>query len=307
MSVSKREDNVSKVRSKTGGLTWFEEFKASLKTVDAEEIFDLILFRPISFLFVKLIYNTNITPNQISVVAMFIGIMAGITFSFGAHTYFIIASLLYFTSNTLDCADGQLARLKKNGTLLGRAIDGFIDYVVSTTIYICLGIAVTKITGNALYGWGLAVGGGISAAMQAFYFDFYRNSFLQYVHGISSDVDDEIKEFEEEKEKLDKLPGKPIAKLLVNAYLLYSRLQLKMVKNKTTIIVSPEVYYKENKMLLRLWSWLGSTTHMVSLMFFSIINRIDLYLIMNITICNLYFIVILLMQKNVYKKYEVQK
>jgi len=300
MDYSRSGDNVRK-------LTWFEEFKASLKTIEAEEIFDLILFRPISFLFVKLIYNTNITPNQISIVAMVVGVIGGITYSFGTHSDFIIASSLYFACNTLDCADGQLARLKKNGTLLGRAIDGFIDYIVSTTIYICLGIAVTKISGNAFYGWALAVGGGVSAALQAFYFDFYRNSFLQYVHGMSSDVNDEIREFEEEKEKLKKVKGRPIAKLLINAYLFYSRRQSKMVRSKTTFTVTPEQYYKDNRLLLRLWSWLGSTTHMVMLMFFSIINRIDLYLIFNITICNVLFIIFLVMQKNVLKKYEVQK
>jgi len=299
MSFSKSEGNVR--------LTLFEEFKASLKTVEAEEIFDLILFRPVSFVFVKLIYNTNITPNHISIVAMIIGVIAGLTFSFGTHTYFIIASILYFTSNTLDCADGQLARLKKNGTLLGRAIDGFIDYVVSTTIYICLGVAVAKMTGSGWYGFFLCVGGGVSAAVQAFYFDFYRNSFLQYVHGMSSDVNDEIKEFEEEKEKLKNIPGRVIEKLLINAYLFYSRRQSKMVRSKTTFTVSPEQYYKDNRLLLRLWSWLGSTTHMVMLAFFSIINRIDLYLIFNITICNLLFIIFLIMQKTVLKKYEVAK
>lgn len=294
MSFGKSEGNVR--------LTLFEEFKASLKTVEAEEIFDLILFRPVSFVFVKMIYNTNITPNQISIVAMIIGVIAGLTFAGGTHTYFIIASLLYFTSNTLDCADGQLARLKKNGTLLGRAIDGFIDYVVSTTIYICLGVAVGGTTGLLL-----CLGGGISAAIQAFYFDFYRNSFLQYVHGMSSDVNDEIKEFEEEKEKLKDVKGRVIEKILINAYLFYSRRQSKIVRSSKTFTVTPERYYKDNRLLLRLWSWLGSTTHMVMLMFFSIINRIDLYLIFNFTICNIYFVIILIMQKNVLKKYEVKK
>ncbi|MBS1493034.1 MAG: CDP-alcohol phosphatidyltransferase family protein [Bacteroidetes bacterium] len=288
-------------------LTLFEEFKASLKTVEAEEIFDLIIFRPISFVFVKLIYNTNITPNHISIVAMIIGVIAGLTFSGATHVYFMIASLLYFTSNTLDCADGQLARLKKNGTLLGRAIDGFIDYVVSTTIYICLGVAVAKISGSGWYGFFLCVGGGVSAAVQAFYFDFYRNSFLQYVHGMSSDVNDEIREFSEEKDKLKNVKGRGIEKLLINAYLFYSRRQSAVVRSKTTFTVTPEQYYKDNRLLLRLWSWLGSTTHMVMLAVFSVMNRIDLYLIFNITICNLLFIIFLVMQKNVLKKYEVVK
>ncbi|MBX7044463.1 MAG: CDP-alcohol phosphatidyltransferase family protein [Ignavibacteria bacterium] len=286
-------------------LSLFEEFKASLKTVEAEEIFDLIIFRPISFVFVKLIYNTNITPNQISVAAMLMGVIAGIIFSFGTHTDFLIASAFYFTCNTLDCADGQLARLKKNGTLLGRVVDGFIDYVVSTVIYICLGIALAKVSGSGWYGFFLCVGGGISAAVQAFYYDFYRNLFLQYVHGKSSHLSDEIKEFEEEKERLKKTQGKPIEKLLINAYLCYSRLQLKTAKSTKVLNVSPEEYYKDNRLLLRLWSWVGSTTHMVLLMTFSIINRIDLYLILNFTLLNLYMITILMIQKKVHKKYEV--
>ncbi|MBS1513493.1 MAG: CDP-alcohol phosphatidyltransferase family protein [Bacteroidetes bacterium] len=286
-------------------LSLFEEFKASLKTVEAEEIFDLIIFRPISFVFVKLIYNTNITPNQISVAAMLMGVIAGIIFSFGTHTDFLIASAFYFTCNTLDCADGQLARLKKNGTLLGRVVDGFIDYVVSTVIYICLGIALAKVSGSGWYGFFLCVGGGISAAVQAFYYDFYRNLFLQYVHGKSSHLSEEIKEFEEEKERLKKTQGKPIEKLLINAYLCYSRLQLKTAKSTKVLNVSPEEYYKDNRLLLRLWSWVGSTTHMVLLMTFSIINRIDLYLILNFTLLNLYMITILMIQKKVHKKYEV--
>ena len=57
-------------------MSLISEFKQSLKTVDSEEILDLVIFRPISFLFVKLIYNTNITPNQISSVALVFGILS---------------------------------------------------------------------------------------------------------------------------------------------------------------------------------------------------------------------------------------
>ena len=110
-----------------------------------------------------------------------------------------------------------------------------------------------------------------------------------------------------EKEKLKNVKGRVIEKLLINAYLFYSRRQSKMVRSKTTFTVTPEQYYKDNRLLLRLWSWLGSTTHMVMLAFFSIINRLDLYLIFNITICNIFFVIILIMQKNVLKKYEVAK
>ena len=69
------------------------EFKQSLKTVDSEEILDLIIFRPISFVFVKLIYNTNITPNHISTVALMFGILTGVLYGYGTRLSFILASV----------------------------------------------------------------------------------------------------------------------------------------------------------------------------------------------------------------------
>lgn len=141
------------------------EFKQSLKTVDSEEILDLIIFRPISFALVKLIYNTNITPNQISSVALLFGILSGILYGYGTYE-FLLGSASFFICNTLDCMDGQLARLKKNGTKIGRVVDGFIDYITSISVFVGIGIAMTFITGEPLYSWVLTLTAGISKALQ---------------------------------------------------------------------------------------------------------------------------------------------
>ena len=45
--------------------------------------------------------------------------------------------------NVFDCADGQLARLKKNGTRVGRIIDGLIDYVTAVATFTGIGIALS--------------------------------------------------------------------------------------------------------------------------------------------------------------------
>ncbi len=42
--------------------------------------------------------------------------------------------------NIIDCSDGQLARLKKNGTHTGRIIDGSADYITAAFVFIGLGI-----------------------------------------------------------------------------------------------------------------------------------------------------------------------
>ncbi len=277
------------------------EFKESLKTVDSEEIFDLIIFRPISFAFVKLIYNTSITPNQISIVALLFGILSGILYGFGSYNFFILASASFFICNTLDCMDGQLARLKKNGTRIGRVIDGFIDYITSASVFVGLGIAMTSITGEPLYSWILTIAAGISKALQNMFFDNYRNMYLEYVYHKASSVDEEIEEFSEEKERLRKAGGKGMEKFLISLYLAYSYFQKKSTKH-IDLKITPEEYKLNNKLLLRLWSWIGSTTHMVVLIIFSLINRIDMYLIFAVTIGNIIFIILWLWQRSVIKK-----
>ena len=277
------------------------EFKRSLKTIDSEEVLDLVIFRPISFILVKLIYPTNITPNQISIVALIFGILTGILYGFATPEFFIFASASFFICNTLDCMDGQLARLKKNGTKIGRVIDGFIDYITSISVFLGIGIAMTIITGDALYSWAMTIGAGVSKALQNMFFDHYRNMYLEYVYHKTSSLEEEIEEYSLEKERLKSINGHHIEKLLISLYLAYSNFQ-KNSTNHIQLDVTPDEYKSKNKLLIRLWSWIGSTTHMVVLIIFSLMNRIDLYLIFSIALGNLIFIILLIWQKRVIKE-----
>ncbi len=279
------------------------EFKQSLKTVDSEEILDLVIFRPLSFVLVKLIYNTNITPNQISSVALLFGILSGVLYGFGTYEFLLLGSASFFICNTLDCMDGQLARLKKNGTKIGRVIDGFIDYTTSVSVFLGLGIAMTKITGDPLYSWLLTVAAGISKALQNMLFDNYRNLYLELVYGKASDIDAEIEEYTEEWERLNREGGSFTDKMLVKSYIGYSRIQKKLTKHMT-LKATPESYKHSNKLILRLWSWIGSTTHMVALIICTVLNRIDIYLILTVTAGNLIMILLKLWQDRILKEFK---
>ncbi len=278
------------------------EFKASLKTVDSEEILDLWIFRPISFVLVKLIYNTSITPNQISSVALIFGVLSGILYGFASYEFLLLGSASFFICNTLDCMDGQLARLKKNGTKIGRVIDGFIDYTTSVSVFLGLGFAMTAITGDALYSWLLTVGAGISKAVQNMLFDHYRNLYLEHVYNKVSDIDSEIEEYSAEWERLKQLEGHTLEKMLVKAYIKYSLVQ-KRLSSHVQIVADPQSYKNANKFILRLWSWIGSTTHMVALIIFSVFDRIDLYLILTLTVGNVIMIILKVRQDRIISKF----
>ena len=281
-------------------------YRESLKAIEAEEVFDLLIYRPIAFLFVKITYSTNITPNQVSSIAMLSGVIAGVLFGAGTYNYLIAGGVFYFTGNVLDCADGQIARLKKNGTKTGRIIDGFIDYVVSTAVFIGIGIGLVKYSNDGLYIWTLTVLAGISSAVQAFCFDLYRNKFLENVYGKFSSLENEIKEFEEEGERIRDIRGKNLDKFLIAIYLIYTHLQIKLQPRKTKeevkeIATVPQEYYRKNKLLLRLWSLAGSTTHITVCIFCAFINKLEWYLLVCLIPMNALIIILYVIQRLVNK------
>ncbi len=281
-------------------MTWFTEFKSSLKGYDAEEILDLYFFRPLSFLFVKLIYSTNITPNQISVVSMLFGILTGVLFGFGSYQFFVFGAIALLISNILDCADGQLARLKKNGTGIGRIIDGFIDYVTGLSIFAGIGIGLSVATGNYAYVWILTAAAGFSRVLQNMMFDNYRNMYLTYVYDKGSNIPKEIEEYTRLKRRLEKTKGRYVEKFLVDIYIKYSSVQKNTAQDKV-LNVSSDEYKKKNVMLLRAWSWIGSTTHLAAVAAACFTNRVEYYLWVTITLGNFYLLIMYIIQKSALK------
>jgi phosphatidylglycerophosphate synthase len=296
-------------------MTLIQQYKESLKVIEGEEILDLLIYRPIAFIFVKATFALPLTPNMVSTIAMCFGIAAGISFGRGWHHFLILGAILYFSSNVLDCADGQIARLKKNGTKVGRIVDGFLDYVVSTAVFLGIASGLTNMHNNGqfhsswnilhlnpvLYIWLLTVLAGLSSAVQAFLFDFYRNLFLEKSYGKFSSLEEEIIEFEDEQERIKREPetSKVLDNFLIWIYLKYTRLQLKIQfkkkYDKHDWQPSPEAYYSKNKYILRSWSFIGSTTHITLCIICALAGNIELFLILcvlplNILLAVLYFI-----------------
>jgi len=279
-------------------MSWYSEYKSSLKGYDVEELLDIFFYRPMSFLFVKLIYSIDITPNQISIVSMLFGILTGVMFGFGTYQFFIFGAVALLISNVLDCADGQLARLKKNGTGIGRIIDGFIDYITGLSIYVGIGIGLSIATGDYLYVWVITAIGGFSRVLQNMMFDNFRNRYLANVYDKGSNLDKEIEEHTRLKRIIDKTKGRYVEKFLVNIYIKYASVQNKTAKDEK-MNISSEVYKGKNIILLRAWSWIGSTTHLTAVMIACVLNRVDLYLWVTFTLGNLLLLTFYIIQKKV--------
>lgn len=275
-----------------------DQYKSSLKVVEAEEIVDLLFFRPLAFVFVKLIYPTSLTPNQISVFSMIFGILAGISIGLGSIESVFMGGILLATSSMLDCADGQLARLKKNGTLFGRLLDGTIDYVSTLSIFLGIGFWGAPIWGDPVQWWSILIITGITYAVQAGLVDYYRSEYISNVEGKSNFVESELENFQKEYDSLDRQGGKPISKMLLKLYINYSRLQSAKSKLKEDKQISPEDYVRHNKILIRLWNLNGTATHAFILIVCSFIYRLDWYIWYILIIGNLLTLILWLLQKN---------
>lgn len=85
--------------------------------------------RPLASLIVRALYNTKITPNQITIASFFLGICCAIAYCGGTHKYFILGGFLAQTSSILDCSDGMLARAKNLQSRFGAFLDLYLDRV----------------------------------------------------------------------------------------------------------------------------------------------------------------------------------
>lgn len=164
-----------------------QEYRGSLKSSDTEEWFDLIFYRPIGFVWAVIARKLGIHPNVITVASIFIGIGAGIAFYFDNLWINILGMVLLIWADSFDSADGQLARMTKQYSRLGRILDGVSSDLWFVAIYIgiCLRENVTSEFFMAHHWviWVMAAFAGICHAQQAAMADIYRQFHLFFLKG----------------------------------------------------------------------------------------------------------------------------
>lgn len=263
-------------------MSIYQEYRRGLKSVAVEEVFDLIFYRPLAFLLVKAIYRTAITPNQLTLVSMVLGIVAGICYAFGTPVAFAAAGMFCLLYNIVDCSDGQLARMKHSGTPIGRILDGFADYVVSVAVYIGIGIGFAAPSSDPLLYGLLTVAAAAGNALTSALLDFYRNRYLDITLGRVSVLDREQQEFASAYDALLHQKGHTLEKGLIWLYLRYSALQRTLISGRPEShnppAVGPDVYAREQRVQIHLWTYMGPTTQWTALIVCSLLNRIDIFL-----------------------------
>ncbi len=111
------------------------------------------IIRPISLRITRVLMNTALTPNQITLANAFVGFI-GIGFLLQATWWGLaIGAALFVAQCILDHPDGEIARLKFLGSRLGQWLDHISDDVSNTGYGLSLGWAVSRMTGEPAYFW----------------------------------------------------------------------------------------------------------------------------------------------------------
>ncbi|WP_433464473.1 CDP-alcohol phosphatidyltransferase family protein [Spirillospora sp. CA-142024] len=114
----------------------------------------VLLVDPLAARLVRFTANrTRVTPNQLTVGALILGLGAGACFAVASWPWLLAGALLYHLSFTLDCMDGKIARLKGTGSVFGAWLDYIFDRVRVLACAIALMAGQYAATGNVAYVW----------------------------------------------------------------------------------------------------------------------------------------------------------
>jgi phosphatidylglycerophosphate synthase len=157
----------------------------SLKSLDVEEPVDVYVHRPLAYVLARALLPTPISPNLVTIGSMVIGVASGVLIVLDTPHHFQWAALCSFVSTVFDCADGQLARMRKTSSVLGRMLDGSADVIVTAAILAGGGYYIFHKYGATPWLGALAIAftvvTGVLTGIQTSLFDHYKTVFLKMV------------------------------------------------------------------------------------------------------------------------------
>ena len=180
----------------------------SLKSMDTEEFIDLAFYRPLGYLWALLCSKIGVTPNAITIASIFLGVAGGVLLYFHDDLVWLnyVGIFLIVWANSFDSADGQLARMTKQYSKLGRILDGMSGDFWFIAIYaaICFRMNETDevFMEQAWMIWVIAAFAGVFHAKQAATADYYRQFHLYFLKGEAGSELDSCKVLDERLKEL---------------------------------------------------------------------------------------------------------
>lgn len=287
--------------------------ESTLKSTDTEEPIDIYFYRPIGYRWALLFQKLGVSPNAVTIASIFLGVGAGICFYFDNIWISLLGIFLLVWANSYDSADGQLARMTKQFSALGRVLDGFAGNLWFASIYIAISFRLYPEWGLGI--WALAIITGIFHSKQAAMADYYRNVHLLFLKGKSGS---ELDNSSELTKKYDELTwGKNFwSKIVLFFYRNYTIGQensspylqelFTLIKEKFGE-VAPEIFrqdYREKSLpLMKYTNILSFNTRAIALFVSILIGLPWVYFVFELTVLNILLIYMITKHEGICKTF----
>ncbi len=203
-----------------------EKVLSTMKSSDTEGAFELYITRTPGYLWALFFRKLHIHPIAVTLMSIILGAASGYFFYSDNLKMNAIGMLLLIWANWYDCADGQLARMSGQKTLLGRILDGFAGDVWFFSIYFFLCLRLTADFG--VWIWLLGAYAGFKChTQQCAIADYYRNIHLWFLMGKDGSELTTSRQEEEEFNKLKWISKDWFHKLYLFFYIRYTKGQEK--------------------------------------------------------------------------------
>jgi len=282
-------------------MTILEQYKKGLKPLVVEEWFDLLIYRPLGFVFAWPLSKTPVRPNLVTFISALVGVLGGVAIYFGTYEWLVWGALLYMFSNILDCTDGQLARMTKRFSRYGRIYDGVADYVVGAAVFIAIVLSWQPEGYSTFWWWMLVIFGGVvGTSYQGMHLNHVRQAYLHAIE--HTDKKQGVVHRGKKKKKgfirnLFYVPFFYLYKLYLNRERAVRR------KVRLPLELPPEIRKDFSlRFILILWTFTGKGTHVTVFSFFMLIGKPEYYMWFCLIPWNIWIFLVWIAHKRVLKK-----
>ena len=242
---------------------------------------------------VRLLYPTSVTPNQITFLSLVFGLASSWFYVSGIPDALVWGALFLYGKVFLDNVDGNLARVRGTTSRFGRFLDSLADFLVSVLVYIAVTVYLVRTKGMQEY-WVLGLLGLLTGFMQSTFFVFYLVNYTSRVGSYEKNrVDESVTE--EDKRKVEEGQTDPwdlrLQTMFVWAYGWQDKAleQLDaMCRKLAQVSDTEEARWYSDKKFLAWISPLCLCTNNVMLVFFSLLDQLELFMILLVTFMNVY-------------------
>ena len=150
------------------------------RTASADSYLASVIDRRLSRPITRLVLDWPVTPSQITLASLLVGLLGAIGLATVSYTTRIAGLLALVASIVLDCVDGEVARARLEQSAAGARLDVMGDYLVHLATFTGLGVGLARQGLPPAGAWAVAaLAGGVGVALGTMHVLFVRPALMQ--------------------------------------------------------------------------------------------------------------------------------